>query len=596
MHDLSVKQASTMEFHWGVRIALRDGVFLSATLYLPGEQLSPAPCILTLTPYVSDTYHERGKYFATHGLPFVIVDVRGRGNSEGEFRPFIQEAQDGYDAVEWLARQPFCNGKVAMWGGSYAGYAQWATVKEFPPHLATIVPAAATFLGVDSPIRNNIFSPYLVQWLTFTSGRTSQTAIFSDGAFWSAIYRQWHESGRSLRDLDGMLGNSLPVFQEWLSHPEPDAHWDAYNPTAAQYARLHIPILTITGIYDDEQPGALAHYKEHLANAAPIANPPHYLIMGPWDHAGTRAPKLEFGGVECGAASLLDLPKLHLEWYAWTMQDGHRPEFLKKLVAYYVMGTERWRYADSLEAITMRHEAYFLDSGGNATDVFFSGSLGNDPGRGPPDVYTYDPRNTNGAEVAAETQVPANSLVDQKLILALRGQQLVYHSAPFETDVEVSGFFKLIAWIGIDCPDTDLYVSVHDIDLDSRSIRLTTDVIRARYREGLRTPKLIRTLEPLRYDFNRFTFTSRLIRRGHRLRLVIGPMGRTIESNFTQKNYNSGGVVAEESVKDARPVTVRLFHDEVHPSALYVPLGRAVAAAELDAPQASCIALPDATY
>jgi len=104
-------------------------------------------------------------------------------------------------------------------------------------------------------------------------------------------------------------------------------------------------------------------------------------------------------------------------------------------------------------------------------------------------------------------------------------------------------------------------------------VRLSTDAIRARYREGLRRPKLIDSHEPLRYDFTRFTFVSRLIRRGHRLRLVIAPIGRIIEGIFVEKNYNAGGVVAEETVEDARAVTVRLFHDAAHPSALSVPLG-----------------------
>jgi uncharacterized protein len=99
--------------------------------------------------------------------------------------------------------------------------------------------------------------------------------------------------------------------------------------------------------------------------------------------------------------------------------------------------------------------------------------------------------------------------------------------------------------------------------------------MRARYREGLRTPKLITSAAPLLYDFQRFTFVSRTIRRGHRLRLVVAPLGRLIETTFSQKNYNGGGVVAEESVADARPVTVRLFHDSAHPSALYIPLGSA---------------------
>src|SRR6185436_9748370 len=118
-------QAARVRLQWGVRIPLRDGMALNATLYLPQSQNGPAAAIVTLTPYVGQTYHSRGMYFAAHGYPFLIVDVRGRGNSEGDFRPLIGEARDGFDVIEWLARQPYCNGRVAMWGGSYGGYVQW---------------------------------------------------------------------------------------------------------------------------------------------------------------------------------------------------------------------------------------------------------------------------------------------------------------------------------------------------------------------------------------------------------------------------------------------------------------------------------------
>src|SRR5213080_5495238 len=167
------KPPADYDLRWAVKIPMRDTVELNATFYLPKtSDGSPPkqPAIFTLTPYISDTYHARAAYFASHGYVFALVDVRGRGNSGGEFEPFAQEPRDGHDAVEWFARQPFCNGKVAMWGGSYAGFDQWATAKEFPPHLTTIVPAAAAHPGLDYPSYNNIGITYDMQWYTLTSG------------------------------------------------------------------------------------------------------------------------------------------------------------------------------------------------------------------------------------------------------------------------------------------------------------------------------------------------------------------------------------------------------------------------------------------
>jgi uncharacterized protein len=557
-----------VKFQWGVKIPLRDGVKLNATVYTPRDQKAPAPCVFTLTPYIGQSYHDRGMYFATHGYPFLTVDVRGRGNSEGQFRPLIQEARDGHDVVEWLAQQPYCNGKVTMWGGSYAGYDQWVTAKEFPPHLATIVPVASPFAGVDFPMRGNIPAPYDLQWLTFTSGNTSQDRIFGDELFWDAKGREWFEGGSPFRQFDTLVGNPSATFQEWLAHPAVDSYWDSYNPTAEQYAKLSIPILTITGHYDGDQPGAMEHYRRYMKNTDAAGRARHYLIIGPWDHAGTRTPEAHVGGLTFGSASLVDLPKLHRDWYAWTMQGGPKPEFLQKHVAYYVMESEKWRYADTLEGVTAQSRAYHLDSVANATDVLASGSLDAARGKGKPDRYVYDPRDVSIA--AVEANIEPGSLTDQHWVHAMRGKQLVYHTAPFDRDTEITGYFKLSAWLAIDRPDTDFSVNIYEIRPDGSSILLTNDVQRARYRESLRTPRLITTREPLRYDFNGFMFTSRLLRHGSRLRLVIGP----VNSMFSQKNYNSGGEVSDESMRDAKTVTVQLYHDAAHPSALYVPIGQ----------------------
>jgi len=558
--------APDVNFQWGVKIPMRDGVKLNATVYTPIKK-EPAPCIFTLTPYISQSYHDRGVYFASHGYPFLTIDVRGRGNSEGDFHPLIQEAKDGYDIVEWLARQPYCNGKVTMWGGSYAGYDQWATAKEFPPHLATIVPVASPYAGVDFPMSSNVFATYDIQWLFFTSGRASQEKIFGDEAFWLGKFRHWFESGVPYKELDTVVGAPSPLFQEWVAHPHPDTYWDQYNPTAQQYAKLSLPILTITASHDDDQPGALAHYREYMKNASPEGRARHFLVIGPWDHAGTRTPNAQVGGLTFGPASLVDLPKLHLDWYGWTMQGGAKPEFLKNQVVYYVMFADKWRYADSLAAVTREQRALNLGSRTNATDVLNAGTLSSDVQKGEPDHYVYDPRDTSIAEL--ESQLDPGSLVDQTLVYARSGKQLVYHSAAFDRDTEVSGFFRLSAWIAIDQPDTTFRADVYEIRQDGTSISLASQFLQARYRQSAREPQLVKTQAPQRYEFEQFPFVSQEVKKGSRLRLVIAP----VNSIHAEKNYNTGGVVAEESMKDARPVNVRLFHDPQHRSTLYVPLG-----------------------
>lgn len=558
----------SFDLMWGVKIPLRDGAHLNATVYKPHATKEPAPAVFTLTPYTADTYHERAVYFARHGYVFALVDVRGRGNSEGRFDPFANEGRDGHDVVEWLARQDWCNGKVAMWGGSYAGFDQWATLKEFPPHLATIVPAAAAHPGVDFPFTKNIFYAYDMQWLTYTSGLTANIKLFGESRFWNDKLRELYLGHRPFRQLDAVVGNPSEHFQTWLKHPTPDAHWDAMVPHTEQYARIQIPILTITGHYDDDQPGAMTYYRRHMQHGSDDAKARHYLIAGPWDHAGTRTPQREIAGLTFGPASLLDLNDLHRRWYDWTMKDGKKPDFLKKRVAYYVPGPEKWKYADSLEGIGAVTERLYLDSrDGRANDVFRSGRLTKEkPQKSEPDRYTYDPLDVRPAEL--EKEEVKNGLTDQRHALNLFGNGLVYHSEPFAEATEVTGYVKLGVWLSLDVPDTDFTADLYEIRSDGTSVALAGDVMRARYRESLHKERLVRPGEVNLYEFTGFMLFSRELAKGSRLRLVLA----CPNSIGLEKNYNSGGVVADESAKDARTAHVSLYHDAEHPSYLEIPV------------------------
>jgi putative CocE/NonD family hydrolase len=499
------------------------------------------------------------------------VDVRGRGNSEGTFRPFLQEAEDTHDVIEWLAAQPYTDGQVAMCGGSYNGYCQWAAAKNFPVHLSTIMPTAAPHLGTDFPMRNNIGYPYVVQWLTLVRERTVQEIACADDCYWQEIFHRWYRSGRPFKELDAIAGARSEAFQDWLQHPVIDSYWDAYNPTSEDYANIRLPVLTITGAYDDDQLGALTHYRSHVGDVE-REDKIHYLVIGPWDHSGTHKPVRVVGGLELGPESVLDIKALQLEWCTWHLKRGPKPQFLKKPVAYYVTGEERWHYADSLSTIAGYCQSLFLDSAGRADAHSFSGSLSAEPGRGPPDSYCHDPRSSQSMDAFCGSQASSKSWVtDQGSPSAPDGKRLIYHTEPFLGDATIAGFFKLSVWLAIDCPDTDFYVSVYEIQPDARSIRLTSDAMRARYRSGLRGEVLINTREALRYDFERFTFVARRISAGSRLRLIIAPEGRLIDAPFTQRNFNGGGCVAEESVESARAVNVILFHDAGRPSMLEVP-------------------------
>jgi putative CocE/NonD family hydrolase len=552
-----------VDIAWAVKIPMRDGTKLNATLYRPTGEKNKLPAVVTITPYIADSYHERGMYFARHGYVFASVDVRGRGNSQGDFEPFVHDPHDGHDVVEWLAHQPWCTGQVATWGGSYAGFNQWAILKEFPAHLATAVPAAAAHPGIDFPLQQNMFGTYDIRWLTYVAGATPNNKLFEDEKHWIDQYRKYYLAHKPFAELDALAGAPSKYFQKWLTHPTPDAFYDAVVPGSDQYARFDKPLLTITGHYDDDQLGALTYYDRHMKNGSEAGKAKHFLLMGPWDHAGTRTPKQEFGGLTFGPKSMMDLNDLHKQWYDHVMKNGPRPKMLDKRVHYYVAGADEWMSADRLEDVGNKLRKYFLHSDGHANDVFRSGRLlPTAAGKDPDDHYVYDPLDVRPAEL--EKEPIKNALTDQRSALNRYGNGLVYHSDPFEKDTVIAGRLKVTLWIALDVPDTDFEVDVYEILRDGNSILLTNDTKRARYRESLTQPKPVATGEILKYEFTTFNWFARRIAAGSRLRLVVS----CPNSVFAQKNYNSGGDVSREAAKDARTAHVTLVHEADHPSKL----------------------------
>ena len=246
-----------VDFTWGVEIPVRDGAVLAGTLYRPDgyslEDDGPLTTIVTITPYISDRYHPDAQYFARHGFAFLIVDTRGRGNSEGEFKPLdLEDGLDGHDVVQWIAEQPWSNGKVGMRGGSYGGYNQWATARYFPEDLDTIVPIASPYHGIDFPMNYNVQYPYTIRWLTLTAGVTPQGRTFGDDDFWERKFLEYHASGIAFERLDERVGMPSETFREWVSRPRMDDYWAARVPSPEQLARIDLPILTITGYYDGD--------------------------------------------------------------------------------------------------------------------------------------------------------------------------------------------------------------------------------------------------------------------------------------------------------------------------------------------------------
>ena len=403
-----------------------------------------------------------------------------------------------------------------------------------------------------------------------------QQNLFADEKFWRTKFLGAYKKHIAFKTLDSFIGNPSANFQRILKHPTVDAYYDAIVPTIEQYKKMTLPILTITGQYDGDELGALTFYRDHITNASREIRAKHFLVIGPWDHAGTRTPTVEVGGVKFGSAAIVDLNDLHRQWYDWTLKSGTKPQFLKNQVAYYLLApgntgaNGEWKYADSLEALTANPRTFFLNSkSGDANGVFRSGTLTEKQPNEGVDQYVYDPLDTRRGENAEGVEPNEKTAgVDQRYALSILNDGLVYHTDPLPNETPFIGCPKLSLWVSIDTPDTDLQADLYEIQPDGTSIALWSDTRRLRYRESLRQAKLVNPGEIVQCEFNPGLFVARRLIKGSRLRLVVS----SPNSIFWQKNYNSGGVVADETAKDAHVAHVKVYHDAAHTSAIELPL------------------------
>ncbi|MGD1839971.1 MAG: CocE/NonD family hydrolase [Thermonemataceae bacterium] len=547
-------------------VPMRDGIKLSANIYFPDSDEASYPVILIYTPYVNDEAVERGMYFAKEGYVFMTLDLRGRGNSEGEYRPFEKDGIDGYDAIQWISQQDWCNGNIGMMGGSYRGMVQWMTLKNKPKALKTIVPTAAVGPGIDFPKFGGIFQNYALQWLNFTGGKSRNDNLFDNGVFWQNKATKKYKEFIPFKDWDILaLGKRNPVFQTWIAHPDFDEYWQGFYPTPADYQSFDLPILTITGYFDGDQPGAMTYYEDHMEYGSSAGKANHYLILGPYSHAGTRNPVTELGGLTFGSNSKLDMKKLHLDWFNWTLKNGKKPAFLKDRVAYYMMNQNKWMYASQFNNISKDTITCYLSSPeSDAKLLIAAGYLSpQKPTASDKDFIIYDPLDT--AEVASYT----GSDYYKAPIPIEEPSRVIYISDKLDTNAPVVGRFEVGLYLSLNVPDTDIQMSLYAVDEVGETRYIGSDRLRLRYRNGLSQPKLAVPGKVFFCKFDTPYITALEVKRGSRFILSIN----AVNSVYLQKNYNAGKDVSLETKADAKKAEITIHHSPENPSYIKIPIG-----------------------
>lgn len=546
-------------------IPMRDGIHLSANIYSPEGSKESYPVILIYTPYVNDEAVERGMYFAKEGYVFITLDLRGRGNSEGQYRPFEKDGIDGYDAIQWITQQPWCNGKIGMMGGSYRGMVQWMTLKNRPKALKTIVPTAAVGPGIDFPKNGGIFSNYSLEWLNFTGGKSINNKLFSNNSFWGNKTKKKFTEFIPFKDWDTLaLGKRNPVFQTWISHPDFDSYWQDFYPTPQEYQSFDIPILTITGYYDSDQLGAMTYYEQHMKYANPNGKLNHYLIIGPWSHAGTRNPETKLGGLTFGNNSKLDMNKLHLDWFNWALKNEEKPEFLENRVSYYRMDQNEWNYTGELENISNDTITYYLSSAqSDAKLLIHPGHLSTQK----PSISDVDTIINDPLDIEDTPSYQGSDYFMAPIPIEEKGR-IVYVSDALESDTPIVGRFEVGLHVSLNVPDVDMQVALYTINKVGETRYIGSDMLRVRYREGLTHSTLAVPGEKFFFKFDTPSITALTAEKGSRFILSIAG----INTMYIQKNYNSGKDVSLEKKEDAKKAEINVYHSQINSSYIKIPV------------------------
>ena len=550
-----------------VKIPLRDGVKLNAYMYNDMANPDKLPAIISLSPYPSGSEATKGNVFATNGYIYVYVDTRGRRESEGSFMPYEDDARDFYDIIDWVSKQPWCDGKVATSGGSYLGFDQWQAIrKEYKhPALKAINPMVAVGFGVDFPRSGNMFYPYILQWATYVSGKELNQALFNDSKFWNDKEYALYKNRIPFAKFDSVAGMSNAIFQKWISHPDFDSYWQGILPTKEDYAALDIPVFSITGYYDADQNGSLYYYNQHQKYASQKARDRHILLIGPYEHGGAQwAPNAIQSGIEIEKEAQIPIYKYVIWWFDWVLKGKQKPAFIKDNITYFETGTHKWKGSSSFNKITTDSLELYL------TPNIVSNKQRNDvhaltlqkPGDNASVKYTHDISLAIDSAFLFASQKP----FDDSLYMASK-YNLIFESTPLEKNIVISD--KIIArlYTKLNVPDADFELSIEEISPDGKDRNLAYASLRARYRNGGESPQLVNPGEPVQLNFDNAYVYIKKINKGNKIRLIF----QSINNPWEEKNYGFGGEVSKEGTEKSRVIEATILTGKNYPSKVVMP-------------------------
>ena len=533
---------------------MRDGVRLLADVYLPSRSAARGslPTILIRMPYGKRAAYcympAHGRFWAQRGYACVIQDVRGRHASEGAWEPYDHEADDGWDTLDWVVGQPWCDGNVGMVGESYYGSTQWAVAPLGHPNLRALAPG-----DVDHDFYNAVHDGGA---LCLATAAVWAWEMRRGGYRNHYRFAPWH---LPLSTAATAAGRRAARYQMLIEHPSRDSFWDREN-EPLRYESITIPMLHWGGWYDVHVNGTLDGWRRvRECSASATARAQQWVMMGATDHE--LSP--EFTGM-VGRTPVRD------HGYAHDRLCGFMDRFVKgddtafahdSPVLYHTVGDRGWRNASDWPPPTCEDSFFNLHSHGWAAVSATDGVLDRDePGDEAVDTFVYDPADPVEAWLGRSVWEAAKTMIDRSDVEA-RCDVLVYTSASLDAELDVTGPIRVHLFAASSARDTDFTAALVDVFPDGFAQLVREGIVRARYRDSDREASLIEPGEVYEYTID-LGSTSYCIARGHRLRLELS------SSNFDRydRNLNTGGIWGHEA--NYRPAQQRVFHDRGRPSRL----------------------------
>ncbi|HSB55679.1 MAG TPA: CocE/NonD family hydrolase, partial [Gemmatimonadales bacterium] len=530
---------------------LRDGAKLETYIVRP---VGPGPfgVVMQRSPYRA-TNPAAGRWWASRGYIYIGQLVRGRGKSSGDvadFGDYSTDIQDGYDAVEWAAKLPGSNGKVALIGHSDEGRLAWYAAVSAPPHLAALSPTAATSDPWRIvPYAAMAFGPINVDWACLMRERdmATNTAELDIGEAITHL---------PIATLPQRLGcGSIPLWDRWIAHPTLDAYWRERAVTTF-INKVNVPVLSMAGWHDDSR-GPLDYTDALLKNPK---HPAWHLVMGTHAHKG-----VDYVAGDFGPQARYAYRDLQLRWFDHYLLGKDNGVDKLPPVDIFVQGDNTWRTEHEWPLARARATRWYVSSGGAAQTSAGDGVLDTLPPRGAvADTFTYDPGDPTPYLIdSRELEESLNE--DYTALNATRRDALVFTSRPLTRPLEVTGEMSATLWASSDARDTDWAIMLLDVFPDGHAERVQDGFARARFRKGMdrEVPLVKGRVE--RYDLDLW-FTSTVFPPGHRLRVSIS------SALFPKydRNLNTGG----NNERDSTFVVAhqRLLHDAAHPTHVVLPV------------------------